>query len=112
MYMHEAMRQPDRKEFVKAMQKEVEDQMRNKNFSIVHIDDVPRDKVILPAVWQMKRKRGIKSRKVKKYKARLNIDGSRMVKGIHYDQTYVPIASWNSIRILLTLVATFGWYTQ
>ena len=112
MYMHEAMRQSDRKEFIEAMQKEVQDQMRNKNFSIVHIDDVPRDKVILPAVWQMKRKRDIKSRKIKKYKARLNIDGSKMVKGIHYDQTYAPVASWNSIRILLTLVATFGWHTQ
>ena len=112
MYMHQAMRQPDKAEFVAAMQKEVEDQMKNKNFTIMHKKDVPKGKVILPAVWQMKRKRDIKSRKVKKYKARLNIDGSKMVKGIHYDQTYAPVASWNSIRILLALVTTFNWYTQ
>lgn len=112
MYLHQAMKEPDKHEFVKAMQKEVEDQMSNGNYTIVHKDDVPEDKVILPAVWQMRRKRDIKSRKVKKYKARLNIDGSRMKPGLHYDQTYAPVASWNSIRLLLILSATMGWYTQ
>lgn len=112
MYMHQAMKQPDKVEFVKAMEKEVRDQMENGNFEIVHISKVPKDKTILPAVWQMKRKRDIRSRKVKKYKARLNIDGSKMKKGIHYDQTYAPVASWNSIRILLSLVAAMGWHTQ
>ena len=49
---------------------------------------------------------------IKKYKARLNIDGSRMQKGIHYDQTYAPIVKWNSIRMLLSMVAVHGWHTQ
>ena len=35
-----------------------------------------------------------------------------MVKGIHYNQTYAPVASWNSIRIMLALVAAMGWHTQ
>ena len=112
MYMHEAMREPDKAEFVKAMEKEVQDQMNNNNFTIVHKDSVPKNGIILPAVWQMKRKRDIKSQQVKKYKARLNIDGSKMVKGIHYDQTYAPVASWNSIQIMLALVAAMGWHTQ
>ena len=67
---------------------------------------------VLPAVWQMKRKRDIKSQKVKKWKARLNIDGSRTTKGVHYDQTYAPVASWNSIRMLLTKTALHGWHTK
>ena len=112
MYMHEAMREPDRDEFLKAMKKEVDDQMDNGNFTIVKTTDVPKDKTILPAVWQMKRKRDIKTRKVKKWKARLNIDGSRMQKGIHYDQTYAPVASWKSIRLLLMLTIQNGWYSK
>ena len=108
MYLHEAMRQKDRKEFVNAMEKEVHDQMANGNFTIVHKSKVPKGKVILPAVWQLRRKRDIQTRQVKKYKARLNIDGSRMKPGVHYDQTYAPVASWNSIRLLLILVATMG----
>ena len=112
MYLHEAMKEPDREKFKEAMQREVDDQMNNGNFSIMKRIDVPRDKPILPAVWQMKRKRDIKTRQVKKYKARLNIDGSRMKAGVHYDQTYAPVASWNSVRMLLALASIHGWHTK
>ena len=112
MYMHEAMREHDRNKFIDAMEKEVRDQVENGNFTIVHRDDVPADQTILPAVWQMKRKRDIRTRDIKKYKARLNIDGSRMKKVVHYDQTYAPVASWNSIRVLLAMVAAWGWHTK
>ena len=106
------MREPDKEKIIMAMEKEMDDQMRNGNFSLVKKSDVPEDKIILPAVWQMKRKRDIKSREIKKYKARLNIDGSEMKKGIHYNQTYAPVASWTSIWILLTLASSMGWYTK
>ena len=112
MYMHQAIKEPDRDKFIMAMEKEMEDQIKNGNFSLVKKSEVPEDKIILPAVWQMKRKRDIKSREIKKYKARLNIDGSKMKKGIHYNQTYAPVASWTSIRILLTLAAAMGWHTK
>ena len=112
MYMHEAMKQPDKAEFKAAMVKEVKDQMDNGNFTIVLRANVPIGKTILPAVWQMKRKRDIKTRKVKKWKARLNIDGSRMKKGIHYDQTYSPVASWKSIRLLLMMIAKNKWHSR
>ena len=112
MYMHEAMREPDKVEFLKAMEKEVEDQMKNGNYSIVNKNDVPKSSTILPAVWQMKRKRDIKTREVKKYKARLNIDGSKMRPGVHYDLTYAPVASWTSVRLLMALTALNGWHTK
>jgi hypothetical protein len=114
MYLHEAMKEPDRQQFVAAMDKEVKDQMGpdgNKNFSIIHRSSVPEGATILPTVWQMKRKRDIKTRKVKKWKARLNIDGSRMEKGKHYWETYAPVASWQSIRLLLILSALHSWHT-
>ena len=112
LYHHEAMKQIDKKEFQKAMQKEIDDRMKNNNYSIIKRSHVPKGASILPAVWQLRRKRDIKTRKIKKYKARLNIDGSRMQKGIHYDQTYAPVASWNTIRTLLTLTAVNGWHTK
>jgi hypothetical protein len=80
MYLHEAMKEPDGGKFVKAIDKEVRDQMDNGNFSIIPKIQVPKGEKILPTVWQMKKKRDIKTRKIKKYKARLNIDGSRMEK--------------------------------
>ena len=47
-----------------------------------------------------------------KHKAHLAFDGSRMREGEGYDNTYAPVASWMSIRLLLTLVVAFGWQTQ
>jgi hypothetical protein len=35
-----------------------------------------------------------------------------MKKGIHYTETYAPIATWNSIRLLLTLTAVHRWHTK
>ena len=95
-----------------AMVKEVTDQLSNGNFSLLKREDVPRGSTILPCVWQMKRKRDIQTRKIKKHKARLNVDGSRMKKGIHYDKVYAPVAGWASIRMLLILVAINGWHTK
>ena len=111
MYMHQALKELDKRRFIDAMVKEVQDQMDNNNFIIVHKNQVPKDQIILLAVCQMKRKRDVRTQKVKKYKVRLNIDGPKMVKGIHYEETYAPVASWVSIRIMLALVAAFGWYT-
>ncbi len=112
MYLHQAMRQHNRKQFVAAMLKEVKDQSDNGNFSIVHKSTVPEGAKILPTVWQMKRKRDIKTRVIKKWKARLNIDGSRMEKGVHYSGTYAPVVSWNTIRMLLSLKAVHNWHTR
>ncbi len=51
MYLHNAMSEADWQLFVTAMQKEVQDQMDNGNFTIIEIKDIPDDKTILRAVW-------------------------------------------------------------
>jgi Reverse transcriptase (RNA-dependent DNA polymerase) len=56
----------------------------------------------------MKRKRDIKTREIH---ARINLDGSSMTKGKHYDQTYAPVARWKPIRLLLSMSALHGWHT-
>ena len=111
LYLHQAMKEPDKHNFIKAMEKEMEDQMKNGNFTKILRSKVSKGKTILPSVWQMKRKRDIMTRAITKYKARLNIDGSRMKKGLHYEETYAPVAKWNSIRILLTLALLHNWKT-
>lgn len=68
MYMHQAMKQPDKGEFVKAMLREIQDQ-QGIIWMITHKEDVPKGVTILPTVWQMKRKRDIRTREVKKHKA-------------------------------------------
>ena len=109
MYHHQAMQQPDREQFCKAMQKEMDDQMADGNFKLVQRDKIPIGTKIFPAVWQMRRKRDIKTQEVKKWKARLNFDGSRMRRGEHYDQSYAPVASWGSIRLALAIATANDW---
>ena len=87
-------------------------QLEGKVLELTHINDVPKNATLLPAVWQMKRKRHIKTRKVYKWKAQLNVDGSRMVHKRDYDQTYAPLASWNIIRLLLILVLVHSSHTK
>jgi hypothetical protein len=87
MYMHQAVKEADRDQFIQAMQKEVRDQSKNGNFLVNHRSEVPKGATTLPSVWQMKRKRDIRTCQVKKWKARLNVDGSHMQKGVHYTNT-------------------------
>ena len=112
MYLHQAMKEPDREQFLKAMEKETQDQLNNGNFTVMLRSQVPKGSKILPMVWQMKRKRDITTGKVKKHKARLNVDGSKTQYGIHYEETYAPVASWNSIRMMLILSIVHGWHTR
>jgi len=95
LYYHQAMKESDADEFRVAMRKEWEDQRRNGNFEIIRRSEVPNGSTILPSVWQMRRKREISTGKVKKYKAKLNLDGSRMQKGIDYQHTYAPVVKWS-----------------
>ena len=111
LYYHEAMKEPDADKFKEAMLKEWVDQEANNNFSIIPISQVPEGKSILPAVWQMRRKREVSTGKIKKYKARMNLDGSRMKKGIDYELTYAPVVRWSSIRLALILSILNDWHT-
>ena len=111
MYLHQAMREPDAAEFRKAMRKEIDAQIEGGALTLIHKSKIPKGATLLPAVWQMRRKRDIQTRKVYKWKARLNLDGSRMRHKRDYDQTYAPVASWSTIRMLLTMSIIHNWHT-
>ena len=66
--------------------------MEGKNLSVIHKENLPNTATVFLAVWQLKRKKDIKYGPIKKYKACINIDGSRMKKKIHYDQSYAPVS--------------------
>jgi hypothetical protein len=57
----------------------------------------------------MKRKRHISAGEAYKWKARLAYDGSKQTRGVNYWETYAPVASWSTIRYVLTLALTNRW---
>lgn len=73
---------------------------------------MPRGRKVLPSVWAMRRKRDIATRTVTKWKARLNIHGGRQTKGIDYWETYTPVASWPSIRLIMYMAVLNNWHTK
>lgn len=112
MYLHEALKAPDRDEFLKAMQQEVKDHEERGHWELVSKSDIPEGTIILPAVWAMRRKRRITTNEVYKWKARLNVHGGKQVKNVHYWETYSPVVKWSSIRLFLMIAAIKKWHTR
>eukprot|EP00957_Ditylum_brightwellii_P137548 10486078-Ditylum_brightwellii.AAC.1 len=57
---------------------------------------VPPGTKILDSVWAMKRKQDIKTQKIYRHKARLNVHGGQQEYGISYVDTYAPVVTWPS----------------
>ena len=112
MYYHEALRAPDRTQFLEAMKKEVSDHEARNHWELTPKSEVPDGTTILPAVWSMKRKRRIQTNEIYKWKARLNVHGGKQIKNQHYWETFSPVVRWSSIRLFLTLAAIMGWKTR
>jgi hypothetical protein len=108
LYLRKAL--PDWTEFSDAMQLEIDRQVRHGIYTIVKRSEVPEGAKVLPSVWQLRHKRDKRTGKVKKHKARCNIDGSRMKEGRYYEETYAPVAGWTSTRPELDLILLSGWY--
>ena len=53
MYHHEAMRQSDRAQFLKAMEAEVASHQDQGHWKIRHKDEIPPNTKVLLAVWSM-----------------------------------------------------------
>jgi hypothetical protein len=112
MYYHEAMREPDSAEVIKAMGKDVHSHTENEVCGLVPRSLVLPGIKILPSVWTMKRKHGIATREVNKWKARLNIHGTKREEGVNHWRTFPPVASRAAIRMVLTTTLDHAWYTK
>jgi Reverse transcriptase (RNA-dependent DNA polymerase) len=64
---------------------------------------IPEAARVLPSVWAMKRKNRVLDGSIYKWKARRKIDGVIQIQGVDYWEMYAPVASWNTIRIVLII---------
>jgi hypothetical protein len=109
MYLQQALRQPDAKEFVQAVVKEVNGHVDSNNWTLKKQNEVPDDAQIVPSVWSMGRKLDLTSNKVKSHKARLNLHGGKQVYGMNYFKIYAPVVTWFAIRLMIIFGIIFGW---
>ncbi len=73
MYLHQALKQDDSAEFIKAVVKEVNDHTTQKHWKVIEQSKVPEGVTPLPSVWAMRCKCNLITNKITKYKARLNV---------------------------------------
>jgi hypothetical protein len=109
MYLQQALRQPDAKEFVNAVVKEINGHVDNQNWELVPRDTVPAEAQIVPSVWSMRRKRDLTTNDIKSHKARLNLHGGKQIYGMNYFETYAPVVTWFAIRLVVIFGILFLW---
>jgi hypothetical protein len=73
---------------------------------------LPEGATLLSSVWQMKRKRKPSTGEISKHKARMNVDGSKMIKGLHYEETYAPVVQWATSIFFMTRAIISKWRTR
>ncbi len=62
MYYHQALQQPDAKQFADAVIKEVNGHVDCNNWNLIKQEDVPEDAQVVPSVWSLRRKRNLTTR--------------------------------------------------
>ena len=111
MTLKEALQAPDRSQFLKAMHKELDDHISRKHWKVVPKKCVPAHKKCLPMIWAMKRKRNPLG-EIIKWKARLCAGGHRSTEFIDYWDTYSPVVTWQTIRLVLILALVNKWHIR
>jgi hypothetical protein len=72
MYLHQALRQPDAREFVEAVIKEVNGHNNNEHWKLIPCTEVPEGSEAVPSVLAMQCRQDLMRGRVTKHKARPN----------------------------------------
>lgn len=111
MTLDEALKQPDKEEFLKAMKKELLDHINRKHWKVIPLKVVPKGKRCLPMVWSMKRKRNPIG-EITKWKARLCAGGHRSIEFVDYWSTYSPVIAWPTARLIFLIALINNWHIR
>eukprot|EP00253_Pinus_taeda_P007659 PITA_07659 len=68
----------------------------------------PKGKSVVTSRWLYNIKH-VADGSIKKFKARFVARGFSQIKGVDYDETFVPVARYTSIRSLISITAKMGW---
>ncbi len=109
MYLHQALCQPDAREFVEAVIKEVNSHIDNNHWKLISRTEVPEGTEVLPSVWVMQRKQDSMMGRVTKHKTRLNFHGGKQEFGTNHYETYASVVTWFTIQLLIVFGILFNW---
>lgn len=93
------------KYWVQAMKAELQAQKDHQTWTSV---DLPKDKKAIGLMWVYKVKEGADG-KIEKYKARIVEKVYAQEYGLDYEETFSPVARFETIQVILSLAAHKGW---
>ncbi len=109
---HQAMKSPDAEGFKEAMEAEWNQLTDMNAWEIVPREKaVKMNKRVIDSVWTFRRKR-YPDGSVKKLKARLCVRGDLQIEGVDFSDTYSPVVSWSTVRLLLILTVILDLKTK
>ena len=91
---------------MQAVVNEVNGHVDSNNWTLKKQNEVPDDAQIVPSVWS---KCDLTTNQVKSHKARLNLRGGKQVYRMNYFETYAPVVTWFTIRLMIIFGIIFGW---
>ena len=101
------LKEEDHKQFFQAMEIELNDHEERKHWTVMDRKDMPIGTKTIMAIWSFKRKR-FPDGTLNKHKARLCAHGGQQTWGIDYWDTYAPVVTWASVRLLLIVAKIHG----
>ena len=106
------MQTDDKEKFNEAMDREFTDHYECQHRDIIHIKAVPKNEKMLDCVWAIRRKRNILTKQVYKWKAILNLHGGQQEYSVNYYDTYSPVMSLFTMRLILVHILIHKWHTR
>lgn len=102
--VNEALSSPEKEKWVDAMEKEMHSIKANEVWELVKL---PEGKKTVGCKWVFKRKLDADG-SIERHKARLVAKGYSQQQGLDYDETFSPVARFESLRMLLALAVQDG----
>ena len=96
------MKEDDYHEFVKAMQKEINEHEEQEHWTIMERRDIPPGTKTIMSIWSFKRKR-FPNGELNKHKTRICANGGMQTWGQNYWETYAPVVNWAIVSIMLAV---------
>ncbi|GJZ80177.1 zinc finger, CCHC-type containing protein [Tanacetum coccineum] len=98
----------DKSDWVNAMKEELSSIERNNTWKLV---ELPKGRKAIGLKWVYKVKRDPNGR-ILKYKARIVAKGYVQKQGIDYDEVFAPVARIETVRVILALAGSSGWWVH
>lgn len=102
----DAMKADDADKFHESMDEEIQRLTDENIYEVVARSTVPEGQRVLRAVWSHRRKT-TPTGQVYRHRSRICVDGSQQTYGVDYKETYAPVVSWTSVRVMMIMSIIF-----